>query len=208
MPSSTGRGRKRRPERVAEIRHAALSLFHERGFHATSMRDIAARLGLSGPALYRHYSSKEEILRIAIGEHLDAAIDEGQRITAMASSPQAAVDLLVVAAIRRVLDNPALAAAAIRDLNQLSPQTRVYLGRVERQVIEDFVHVVAQVRPDLSDGEVRLLVRGVVGMIMWTAQYNSGLSRDLVETRMREMALSALLPPTAEIADAPRVEGP
>lgn len=46
-------------ERIAD---AALSTFAERGFHATTTRDIAAAAGMSPAALYLHHSSKEELL--------------------------------------------------------------------------------------------------------------------------------------------------
>jgi AcrR family transcriptional regulator len=46
-------------ERILDV---ALDLFTDQGFDATSMRDIAARLNISKPAIYHHFESKEEIL--------------------------------------------------------------------------------------------------------------------------------------------------
>jgi AcrR family transcriptional regulator len=42
---------------------AALSAFAEHGYHGTSVRDIAARAGLSVPGLYHHYPSKQSLLK-------------------------------------------------------------------------------------------------------------------------------------------------
>ena len=47
------------PERIIEV---ALDLFSERGYEATSMRDIASALGLSPGAFYHHFPSKEAVL--------------------------------------------------------------------------------------------------------------------------------------------------
>ena len=47
----------------ARIEQAALALFVEKGVAATSVRDIAAAVGLSDGALYRHYPSKDELVR-------------------------------------------------------------------------------------------------------------------------------------------------
>jgi AcrR family transcriptional regulator len=47
----------------ARIEQAALGLFVEKGVAATSVRDIAAAVGLSDGALYRHYPSKDELVR-------------------------------------------------------------------------------------------------------------------------------------------------
>jgi AcrR family transcriptional regulator len=49
--------------RTLEVREAALTLFAERGYHGTSMRDIAEAIGLRAPALYNHVGSKQEILK-------------------------------------------------------------------------------------------------------------------------------------------------
>ncbi|BAW07484.1 conserved hypothetical protein [Nocardia seriolae] len=58
---------RRFPEGQRRIFLAAIDAFSERGFHATTTRDIAARAGLSPAGLYVHFGSKEEVLyRISI----------------------------------------------------------------------------------------------------------------------------------------------
>jgi AcrR family transcriptional regulator len=52
-----------RSDTKARIEQAALGLFVEKGVAATSIRDIAAAVGLSDGALYRHYPSKDELVR-------------------------------------------------------------------------------------------------------------------------------------------------
>lgn len=63
-PQSTPspRIRAKRARRRAEILHAALSSFRERGFHATTLEHIAARLGVRNTALYHYFADKEAIL--------------------------------------------------------------------------------------------------------------------------------------------------
>lgn len=50
-------------ERKNEIINQATELFKVKGYSATSMRDIAASVGIEAPSLYSHYQSKEEILQ-------------------------------------------------------------------------------------------------------------------------------------------------
>ena len=54
---------------------AATAAFAERGYHATTTRDIAARAGMSPAALYVHHSSKEELLFLISRDGHDAALD-------------------------------------------------------------------------------------------------------------------------------------
>ena len=59
-------------DRRTEILTTAGNLFRERGYHATSMRDIAGALELRGSSLYAHISSKEEMLREIVDHAADA----------------------------------------------------------------------------------------------------------------------------------------
>ena len=48
--------------RREEILDAAAGLFADRGYHGVSIDDIGAAVGMSGPGIYRHFASKEDIL--------------------------------------------------------------------------------------------------------------------------------------------------
>jgi AcrR family transcriptional regulator len=60
------------------IQEAARELFSEKGVQRTSLQDIAARLGITKPALYYHFSSREELV-LSI---LAPLIDHGERYVA------------------------------------------------------------------------------------------------------------------------------
>jgi AcrR family transcriptional regulator len=70
-------------ERILDV---SLDLFTDQGFDGTSMREIAERLGITKPAIYYHFGSKEEILmalHLRLHEFGQAALDRlaGQRVT-------------------------------------------------------------------------------------------------------------------------------
>ncbi|MGY0022861.1 TetR/AcrR family transcriptional regulator [Streptomyces sp. YJ-C3] len=50
------------PDAARRLLVAAVEAFAERGYHATTTRDIASRAGMSPAALYIHYKTKEELL--------------------------------------------------------------------------------------------------------------------------------------------------
>jgi AcrR family transcriptional regulator len=70
--------------RRGEILDAALAVFAEKGYETGTMREIAARLGVTEPALYRHYTGKEALL-------IDLVKTAGDRIVAEAASRLAEV---------------------------------------------------------------------------------------------------------------------
>ena len=57
-----GRGRPAAPGRKDQILEAALRLFAERGFHGTSMPELAAAAGIAPASIYRHFPSKEALV--------------------------------------------------------------------------------------------------------------------------------------------------
>ncbi|MBV1848966.1 TetR/AcrR family transcriptional regulator [Catellatospora tritici] len=60
-----------RPDTRARIQAVALELFTEHGYDATSLREIAERLGVTKAALYYHFKSKEEIVDSFSADHID-----------------------------------------------------------------------------------------------------------------------------------------
>src|SRR5688572_11629348 len=76
------------PHTSKRIVEAALDLFYERGFKATTMREIALACGLTAGALYNHFSSKDDLLsQIMTRVHVDLerTLEEA---TASADDPQ------------------------------------------------------------------------------------------------------------------------
>ena len=78
--SSSARARRGRPGYDREgLLAVAVQLFNEQGYDATSVADLARRLGLTKSALYHHFASKEELLAVALEAALgglEAVLDE------------------------------------------------------------------------------------------------------------------------------------
>ncbi|MGQ9536575.1 MAG: TetR/AcrR family transcriptional regulator [Actinomycetota bacterium] len=69
MATGTGRSKRReRGERRTQILEAALSIMKERGLEGITTRRIAERVGITEPALYRHFRNKKEIVLEALDE--------------------------------------------------------------------------------------------------------------------------------------------
>lgn len=110
-----------------EVREAALTLFAERGYHGTSLRDVAGALGLRTPSLYAHIESKQSLLVDIVLRTLEQVVADFEEVLATVGDPVERVreatrvyaahhathrrETLVVNHETVHLDEPALAAA-------------------------------------------------------------------------------------------------
>ena len=195
--------RKRRPQRREQILTAATKLFHRNGYHATGMDEIGAAAGITGPAIYRHFKSKEDILEELILDHSQRALERAHEIVEDAADATEALQGLVRLYVVALLDNPALAHLGLLERRTLSNEVRTTLERSERLHLEEWVHALVQVRPALTDTEARVMVHAVNGLGLMAAIYRSGLPREMLEPLLLGMVMNALLaePPAWALAD-------
>jgi len=116
-----------------EILAAAAQIFRDKGYHATSMQDIAEAVHLQKGSLYHHIRSKEEILAALLDRALDLLILSMQEVMASPLS----VEEKLRSAMRMYADNIAvhsdLAAVLLLEYRNLSPRLRArHMGRRDR----------------------------------------------------------------------------
>ena len=183
----------RRGSRREEILRIAVEEFASRGYHGVSIDDIGAAAGVSGPALYHHFRGKEAILAAAlvpVSEHLLA---EGRRRIEAAASPGDALRALVEFHVDFAIDNPAVITLHSHELSRLPEESRRRVRRLQRQYVEEWVAVIAGVRPELTPSEARIAAHAVFGLINSTPFLDGGLGRAVVSRTLQVMALAALL---------------
>jgi AcrR family transcriptional regulator len=186
-------GTKRRPYRRDEILAAAVKLFHERGYHATGMDDIGAEAGISGPAIYRHFKGKEEILEVLLLDAAQTGLEAAHEVVRSAPSPRQALERLVRHYVDTIATNPALAFVGVYERRTLSADTRARMDRLERLHLEEWLHALLQLRPQLNDAEARVMIRAVHGMAVAGIVYRSGMARAALVDLVSDMTIKALL---------------
>jgi len=191
-PTASG-GAKRRPDRRARILAAAMDLFHSKGFHATGMDEIGAAAGISGPGIYRHFESKEQILATGIREALTAGLERNRAILAGRASPREALDGLIASFVEGLIADRWLSAVIMRERHALNPDTRAWVEQAERDHIEAWVVALRRLRPDLPEREARLMVHAGLWMCLCVAYYDSGLEPPREAERLTAMVRAALL---------------
>ncbi|GGL13974.1 TetR/AcrR family transcriptional regulator [Nocardia jinanensis] len=71
----------------ADVFDAALTLFAERGYHGTSLKQVAERLDIRTPSLYNHMESKSSLLKEIVLGTLDRVVGDFDRVIAEIDSP-------------------------------------------------------------------------------------------------------------------------
>jgi AcrR family transcriptional regulator len=182
---------RRPPLRREMIVAAAAELFHERGYSGTSIEDIGAAVGMTGPAIYRHFASKEALLT----ELLERAIRRGQRdIVATLSAglaPEDALEKIVRLSIRNTIEERASVIMGEREGRSLSPEIRRRLARERRVMFEAWVEALRAVRRELSPEKARAIVHGVTSLIL-AVNRASALKPEAATELFAGMAMAAL----------------
>ncbi|MBO4271383.1 TetR/AcrR family transcriptional regulator [Microbispora triticiradicis] len=180
--------------RRAEILDAAAALFAARGFHGVSIEDIGAAVGVSGPALYRHFSGKEALLTemlLGISERLR---EQGARLatTADPDTAEAALDALLAGHIEFALRHPALIRVQERELDNVPEQARRAIRRLQRLYAEEWVAVLAELHPECPQARLRAAAHAVFGLLNSTPHSAGELSPEAMAGLLHTMARAAL----------------
>jgi AcrR family transcriptional regulator len=171
---------------------AAAELFGQKGFRGTSIEDIGAAVGTTGPALYRHFASKEAILvevleRAVERSRLDVLAVLEQRLPAEEKLRE-----VVRRAVAHVLEERHLVVLAEQEVLALSPEFRRRFRRGRRVVVRAWMEALGAVRPELSEEASRSVCLAALALI--TSLPRAGaLAPEAARRLYTGMALAALL---------------
>ncbi|MET8219059.1 TetR/AcrR family transcriptional regulator [Streptomyces hirsutus] len=122
------------PDAARRLLLAAVEAFAERGYHATTTRDIAGRAGMSPAALYIHYKTKEELLhRISRIGH-EKALDILRTAARAEGSPTRRLAEAVSSFVRWHAGGRTTARVVQYELDSLGPDARAEIIALRRLV--------------------------------------------------------------------------
>lgn len=178
------------------IRTAALHAFHERGYHGTSVRDIARRSGLSVAALYHHYESKQQMLVELVHRYMDALLAELLRAHAEAPlGPRSRLAAMVHAHVTYHLEHPEMARVGNSEIRRLNPTDAAAVIEKRDRETALFAGVV-QAGVDSGDfavehprEAVRAILEMCVAVLDWYEDYQGKRPGDVAESYV-QMALN------------------
>ncbi len=179
--------------RRAEILRAAADLFAARGFHGVSIGDLGRAVGTSGPALYRHFPGKDSLLAAMLLEVSERLAAGGRERVVAAAGPQAALESLLRGHIAFALDEPALITVHDRELDNVAEPQRHHVRRLQRGYVEEWVRVLAELRPHTTPDVLRATVHATLGLLNSTPHSADELSTDRMAALLLDMGRAALL---------------
>lgn len=156
-----------------EILEAAAQIIREKGFHATSMQDIARAVDLRKASLYHHVNSKQEILVDLLDQALDLLINQIEGVAAQDLSPEEKFREAVRAYLNGMAENLDLSAVLLLEHRSLEPEYRErHIPR--RDVYEAYWGGIIQEGIDagvFAQQEVGLSVKVIMGVMNWTIMW-------------------------------------
>ena len=175
-PGPGSRPRRRRdPARKDRILAAAADLVARHGYHAVGMADIGAAAGIVGSGIYRHFDSKSALLSALLEQVMDQQERSAAAIVSAAADDRGAIEGLVANHVRFAIEERRLLQVYYREAHHLPEDDLRRLRRAQRHYIEEWVIVLAPLRRDLSDAELRVVVHACLGTTQAVLFHHSGL---------------------------------
>ncbi|MEU0875822.1 SACE_7040 family transcriptional regulator [Nocardia brasiliensis] len=179
-------------QRRQQLLDAGARLIADRGFLGMRLDDLGAAVGISGPAVYRHFPNKEALLvelLVGISQRL---LDGGKAVVARTESAADALAGLVDFHLDFALGDADLIRIQDRDLENVPAAARRELRRTQRQYVEIWVTVLRDLHPGLPEETARVQAHAAFGLINSTPHSASTATAARARPILRRMALSAL----------------
>lgn len=195
-----------------EILVAAAQIFSQKGFHATSMQDIAQAVRLQKASLYHHVSSKQEILVDVLNQALDLLIERMQAVMAQPLAPDEKLRQAMRVYLTTLMEHRDLAAVLLLEHRNLSPELHArHIPRRDR--FEQLWRGLIQ--QGLDDGvfycaDPAMASRALLGVMNWTITWyrpGGACTPEEVAAQFSDLFLLGLLGRAPDAQDAGRLAG-
>jgi len=184
--------KRRDPARRERILAAAAALLADNGFHSVSMAEIGERSGITGSAIYRHFEGKSAILVVLFERVIDDLLEAGRRIVENTHDLHASLADLIDGQVEFVIGDRSLAQVYHNEINNLPPEDQIRLRRKQRLYIEEWVHLLGELRPDLGEQAARTLTHVAIGAIQSVLFHQVAMPEQQVRLILRRGAMAIL----------------
>ncbi|GIF21632.1 AcrR family transcriptional regulator [Actinoplanes tereljensis] len=201
-------GRKRPKDRKAQIAQVAAELFCARGYHGVGLEEIAAAVGISAPAVYRHFENKYAILVFATRGLVDSAL------TATSRPPEedgwATLEDQLEALARLATTHRDTSGLYQWEWRYLTPEHRAEFGDDLTTLLRRLATPLSAARPALTPADAAALARAALSIFGSLGTHRAAIAKTRAEQALRQAAYAVLHdePPTPAVAPARRAADP
>jgi len=158
---------------------AAVRLFNERGYEATSMDDVAKRLGITKSSLYHHVTGKQELLRIAVDQALDGLFEAMDEVEGLEAPALDRLEILIRRSVLVLAERLEYVTLLLRVRGNTAVEQQALLRRriFDAKVTELVKRAQAEgaIRPDVDAATAARLLFGMVNsLIEWYSPRRGG----------------------------------
>jgi AcrR family transcriptional regulator len=180
--------------REEEILAAAGSLFREKGYHATSVRDIAESVGLLKGSLYHYIRSKEELLARLFEGALQETVGELEEIAARDAPATGRLREMVRAYALSVTANLDSVGIYLREWRSLPPPELARVRTRRRAMRSLFESVIAEGirKREFAASDAKVAALAILGMVNWIYEWYRPRGRLRPEALADELAERAV----------------
>jgi AcrR family transcriptional regulator len=190
---ATRRGRERREM----ILVAAAGLVATRGFHAVGVTEIGAAAGVSGPALYRHFTNKSEILVALLDKVVDDLLSMARAVVqsepGIPASAEDTLRTLIAAHSDFALAEKSILAIYAQELHNLPSPDRRRLRAKQRRYVDIWVEAYRRLQPAIPEITARVRVEAVFGLLNSVPNISADIGAEVVGKELRQLAEVVLL---------------
>ncbi|WP_370617707.1 TetR/AcrR family transcriptional regulator [Mumia sp. Pv 4-285] len=175
----------------------AVRLFDQRGFRSVSTDDIGAAVGTSGPNIYKHFTTKTELLEAAVlraGERRRSATSEA---LVRAQDPADLLGRLVDSYVGFAIENSHLLGVLVSELDQLPEVQRRASRQSQRDFLALWVGVLTQDRPELDPKVAKITVLATLAVVDNVVRTPPLSARPDLAARLSRICLALLENPHA-----------
>ncbi len=163
----------KKTDKIKEIHSVVTRLFAQKGYHNTSMREIARELGMNQSSLYHYFDSKEDILFTLINDAMDDALGTLEVICKTDLSPHGKLDQVLSFYTHYYTGDLDRLVLLVNEQGNLGKDYRGMLIKKERR----YVHLVQSILKALADeGRMKPIPPAVAafaffGMVHYTIKW-------------------------------------
>jgi AcrR family transcriptional regulator len=174
-----------------QILDTAAELFAAKGFHGVSVGEIGRACGISGPALYKHFASKDAVLAAMLVGISEQLLAEGESRVAGAADAHAALAALIDWHVDFALRHRALIVVQDRDWASLPADARERVRSLQRAYVGLWVEALRRLRPEVDNRAGQAAAHAVFGLLNSTP-HSARLREARMRTLLAAMAWQAL----------------